>query len=559
MKKARLLAALMSVVLTGSVFIGCSKNKEPEDENKAETKTEEPAKKETVEQKIIYNLGANPKTLDPQLNTAVDGSTVLTNAFEGLMREGKDTELIPGVAEKYEISDDETVYTFHLRKDAKWSDGKPVVAGDFEYAWKRGLDPVTKSEYASQLFYIKNGKAFFNEKANRDDVGVKALDDQTLEVTLEYPTKYFLKLVAFPTYFPVRKDIVEKDPERWALSPETYVSNGPFKMSDWVEKESITFVKNENYWKKDQIKLETLEYRVIDDEVTYLNAFKSEEIDIIEAPPQSEIPKLLADGTAVKYPYIGTYFYVINMGEEAKAFDPEAYKALSNPKVRKALNLAIDRQLIIDKVTLADQLPAVSFVPDGVNDAENKPFGKEYLNTSAKIEEAKKLLAEAGYPDGEGFPTIKLSFNTGSGHQNVAQAVQDMWKNNLNINFELNNEEWAVFQTTRNQGQYSIARHGWIADYNDPISFLEIFQTGNGNNDAKYSNKEFDKNLEAARIETDNAKRNEYLHKAEDILMEELPCVPVYFYNNIICANPKVKELVKSPLGQMIFDYSYVE
>lgn len=558
MKKARLLAALMSVVLTGSVFIGCSKNKKPEDEQKAETKTEEPAKKSNVEQKIIYNLGANPKTIDPQLNQAVDGSIVIANAFEGLMREGKDCEILPGIAEKYEVSDDGLEYTFHLR-DAKWSDGEPVVAGDFEYAWKRALSPQLNSPYASMLYYIKNGEKFFKQEVKEDEIGVKATDDKTLKVNLEYPTSYFINLCAFPTYFPVRKDMVEKNPERWALDPETYITNGPFKLKDWVEKESLTFVKNDNYWNKDEIKLETLEYRLIDDQVTYLNAFKSGDIDLIEAPPQSEIPKLLADGTAKKYMNIGNYYYCFNLGEKSKEFDPEAYEALSNVKVRKALSMAIDRQLIIDRVAQAEQLPAVSFVPEGTLDSEGKPFKKEYLKPTADVEGAKKLLAEAGYPDGEGFPTIKLSFNTNAGHQNIAQAVQDMWKNNLNINVELTNEEWAVFQTSRTDGNYSIARNGWSSDFNDPVSFLELFQTGNGNNDSKYSNPKFDEAMEAAKKENDKKKRTEYLRKAEDIMMEDAACIPVYYTNYVICANPKIKDFVKSPLGNMLFYYAYVE
>jgi len=557
------MALIMTAIMTGTLLLGCTKTKENEGEKPGDGNT--PVVEETVEQKIVYNLGADPKTIDPQLNSAVDGSTIIHNAFEGLMREDENSKIVPGTAEKYEVSDDGTVYTFHIRKDAKWSDGKPVVAGDFEYAWKRALNPKVAAEYAYQLFYIKNGAAYYNQEkvggkvATAEDVGVKVIDDNTLEVTLEAPVPYFLSLAAFPTYFPVRKDIIEGNEEKWTLKPDTYISNGPFKMSEWKEKESITFVKNENYWDAKNVKLETLEVKLIDDQITYLNAFKSGEIDVIESPPQAEIPTLLDEGTAKIYPYLGTYFYVINVSDKAKDVDPKAAEALSNPKFRKALSLAIDRQLIVDKVAQGGQAPATSYVPAGILDSIGEEFQKDYSSKGANIEEAKKLLEEAGYPNGEGAPTITFTFNTDQGHQNIAQAVQDMWKTNLGINVELKNEEWAVFQDTRNNFQYSMARHGWIADYNDPMTFLDMWTTGNGQNNAGYSNKEYDKLIAQAKVELDDAKRTELLHKAEDILMDESPIIPLYYYTNVLCIDKNVKGTYKSPLGQMEFRDAYVE
>lgn len=563
MKKTRIMALIMTAIMTGTLLLGCTKTKGNEGEKPGDSNT--PVVEETVEQKIVYNLGADPKTIDPQLNSAVDGSTIIHNAFEGLMREDENSKIVPGTAEKYEVSDDGTVYTFHIRKDAKWSDGKPVVAGDFEYAWKRALNPKVAAEYAYQLFYIKNGAAYYNQEkvggkvATAEDVGVKVIDDNTLEVTLEAPVPYFLSLAAFPTYFPVRKDIIEGNEEKWTLKPDTYISNGPFKMSEWKEKESITFVKNENYWDAKNVKLETLEVKLIDDQITYLNAFKSGEIDVIESPPQAEIPTLLDEGTAKIYPYLGTYFYVINVSDKAKDVDPKAAEALSNPKFRKALSLAIDRQLIVDKVAQGGQAPATSYVPAGILDSIGEEFQKDYSSKGANIEEAKKLLEEAGYPNGEGAPTITFTFNTDQGHQNIAQAVQDMWKTNLGINVELKNEEWAVFQDTRNNFQYSMARHGWIADYNDPMTFLDMWTTGNGQNNAGYSNKEYDKLIAQAKVELDDAKRTELLHKAEDILMDESPIIPLYYYTNVLCIDKNVKGTYKSPLGQMEFRDAYVE
>lgn len=558
-KLKKLMALLMSSLLVTSLLWGCGSSDSTDDTNNTEnTENNDNAESEptaTVEQKVVYNLGADPKTIDPQLNSAVDGSTVIHNAFEGLMREDANSNIEPAVAESYELSEDGTVYTFHLR-DCKWSDGEPVKAGDFEYAWKRALNPDTAAEYAYQLFYLKNGEAYNTGEATADDVGVKALDDKTLEVTLESPVPYFLSLAAFPTYFPVRQDVVEANGDKWTLSPETYISNGPFKMSEWKEKESITFVKNENYWEADKVKLDTLVFRVIDDEATYLGAFKSGELDIIESPPTTEIPTLLAEGTAEIYPYLGTYFYVFNVSENH--YDEEAYQFLSDPNVRKALALAIDRTLIVEKVAQGGQTPAESYVPKGIVDTEGNEFFKSYLPATADVEEAQRLLAEAGYPNGEGAPTITFTYNTGSGHQMIAQAIQDMWKNNLGINIELKNEEWAVFQDTRNNFNYSIARHGWIADYNDPMTFLEMWVTGTGQNNAGYSNPEYDELISQAKSELDGTKRTELLHKAEDVLMEDMPILPIYYYTNVICANPKVKDFYKSPLGQMEFSRAYV-
>ena len=553
MKKSRLkkfLTLLVTGLVTTSIFLGCGSKEDGSADDKVSK----------VEQKISYNLGAEPKTIDPGLNSATDGSTVISNAFEGLCRLDEKDQPIPGVAEKWDISEDGLTYKFYLRKDAKWTDGKEVTAKDFEYAWKRALDPKTAAEYGYQLFYLKNGEAFNSGKASKDDVGVKAIDDYTLEVVLESPTAYFLSLMAFPTYLPVREDIVEKDPEGWANKPETYVSNGPFKLKEWNPKDSMIFVKNENYWNADTIKLETLEYRMIEEATSALASFKQGDLDFIEQPPSQEIPQLLADGTAKVYPYLGTYFYVFNLSEEAKNINPEVAKVLQDVKVRKALSLAINRKLIVEQVTKGGQVGAYSFVPEGIPENKDKDFaGEKYFNPEGDLEEAKKLLAEAGYPNGENFPKIELLFNTGEGHQNLAQAIQDMWKKNLNIDVELKNEEWKVFQSSRNDKKFLIARHGWIADYADPMTFLDMWTSKSGQNDATYNNPKYDELIGKAKKELDPAKRMEFLHEAEKLLMEYMPILPIYYYTNVICMKENVKGVRKSPLGFTFFDKAYVE
>ncbi|MGL4654004.1 peptide ABC transporter substrate-binding protein [Cetobacterium sp.] len=523
-------------------------------------KTEEKVGAGSEEKKstVSYNLGTDPKTIDPQLNTAVDGSIVASNVFEGLFVEGEGGKSVPAAAESVDISADGLVYTFKIREGAKWSDGKPVKAGDFVYSWKRGLTADTAMEYAYQLFYIKNGEKFYNGEVGEGELGVKALDDRTLEVTLENSTPYFLALTSFPAYFPLREDVVKSN-SAWAIDAKTYIGNGPFKIKAWSPKENILLVPNENYWGRSEVKLDELRFDMIVDDKTYLNAFKSGEVDIIDSPPSSEIPSLLSSGEGKIYPYLGTYFYVVNVSGNNS--NPEVVKFLGDSRVRKALALSINKKLIVEQVTKAGQLPAKSFVPAGIVATDGKDFtgNSSYLPAEGDVELAQKLLAEAGYTTPDSIPKLTFTFNTGDGHAMVAQAVQDMWKKNLGVNIELKNEEWAVFQTTRNSLNYDIARHGWIADYNDPMNFLDMWLTGGGNNAAGYSNPEYDSYVKEAQKESDPEKRTALLHKAEDILMNDMPVIPLYYYTSVVVANPKVKGWTKSPLGGYFFKKAYVE
>lgn len=561
---------ILTIALSATMFMGCGGNNAKNNATKPSTDTKNTVEEKKVPQVITFNLGADPKTIDPALNAAVDGSTVIANAFEGLMRVDDKDMPIPGVAEKYEISEDGLKYTFHLRKEAVWSDGQPVKAGDFEYAWKRALNPDTAAEYAYQLYYLKNGQGY-NEsklpdadlstgikKATADEVGVKAIDDSTLEVTLEYPVVYFLSLMAFPTYAPVRQDIVEGN-EKWALKPETYICNGAFKMTQWKAKDVIVFEKNEKYWDAANVKLDKINYKMLDDQNASLAGFKSGQIDLIQGPPQQEIPKLVADGIAKIYPSLSTYYLCLNLSPEAEKIDPASAKALKDPKVRKALSLAIDRKTIVEKVALGGQLPATSFVPPGIPDNTGANFSnKEYYSPEASIDEAKKLLAEAGYADGLNFPNMTIMYNTSQGHQNIAAAVQDMWRTNLNIQVDLRNQEWKVFQKSRTDKQFLIARHGWTGDYLDPMTFLDLFVTNGGNNDAGYSNTKYDEKIAGAKKEIDPAKRMALLHESEDILMDDMGIIPIYYYTTIVCQKPTIKDVRISTLGQVYFTKAYV-
>lgn len=546
-RKTKFATIAMTIALAASIFAGCGSSA---------------ANNQASANKVIkVNLGADPKTIDPGLNNSVEGGKVIVNAFEGLTDLDKNEKVIPGVAEKWDISKDGLHYTFHLRKDAKWSDGKPVKAQDFEYAWKRALNPDTASEYAFQLFYLKNGEAYNQsqnpkaaKKATVDEVGVKATDDYTLDVTLEGATPYFLSLMAFPTYMPIRKDIIEKNPKDWATKPETYVSNGPFMMKELKMKDSINFVKNSNYWDTKNVKLDQIQFKVLDQESSYLAAFKTGQIDMLDKPPVQEIPSLLKDNIATSYPYLGTYYYDFNISANAANVNPEAAKALKDVRVRKALSLAIDREAITSKVSKGGEKPATSFVPSGVTDEKGTKFkNKEYYKTTANVEEAKKLLAEAGYPDGKGFPKLELIYNTLQQHQSIAAAVQDMWKKNLGIDITLRNLERKVQLTEANKHNFVLNRDGWIADYNDSMTFLDIFTTTNGNNYCGYNNPKYDALITAAKVEANEEKRAAMLHQAEDMIMNDMPIMPIYEYTEVVCMNKKLTGVHVSNLGFFYF------
>ncbi|MBZ9692155.1 peptide ABC transporter substrate-binding protein [Clostridium botulinum] len=511
-------------------------------------------------QVITYNLNADPKTLDPALSEAVDSATIIVNAFEGLYKLDENNKAIPGIAEKCDVSEDGTVYTFHIRDGVKWSNGEPVTANDFEYSWKRVLNPATASGYAFQMSYIKGADAYNQGKGSVEDVGIKAIDDKTLEVTLAAPCSYFLELTAFTCYLPVNKGTVEANKDTWALNAETYVSNGPFKITKYGMKDEIVLEKNENYYDVNNIKLDKLNVKLVTEDTSAWASFKTGDFDMVDIVPTSEIEGALADGTGKNFPLLGTGFYVINVSDSVNAIDPNATKVLQDKRIRKALNLAIDRPSIVKNILKGGQTPATGFVAQGIKDPSGADFAdKEYFKAEGNIEEAKKLLAEAGYPNGEGFPNLVALINPTNPNGDVAQAMQDMWKNNLGINVELQSQEWKVFQTTRTAKQYEVAFHAWVGDYIDPMTFLDMWESTSGQNCAGYNNPEYDKLIRAAKVEQDQTKRFEMLHQAEDILMEDMPIIPLNYQVKTKGIKDYVKGVNVSPLGFIYFDKAYVE
>ena len=546
-KLKKLCAVVLAATLATSLFIGCG------------DKSTSNGSSSGSNQSLIFNLGEDPETMDPTLNNSSGAGTMILNAFEGLMVLDENDKPTEGAAESYEVSDDGLVYTFKLRQDGKWSDGEPVVADNFKYSWLRALDKATAAEYAYQLFYIKNAEKFYNGEVSAEEVGIKVVDEYTLEVTLEAPTEYFLQLCAFTTYVPLREDIVSANPDGWATNPETYVSNGPFKLVQWDMKDQLVFEKNENYWDADNVKLEKLTFKLVTDETTAYSELKAGNFDVVNSVPSNEIEPGKEEGLVQIIPKLGTYFFAINVGKQDNLND-EVKNALSNKLVRQAMVLAIDRQEIIDNVGKADQVAAYSFVPLGITSTDGCEFSnKEYYDPQdmeSNIEKAKELLKEAGYENGEGLPTIELMYNSEGQHKDVCQIVQQNLAE-VGINVELVNQEWAVFLDTRQNGEYQIARHGWIGDYSDPMTFLDMWITDGGNNDSGFSNSEYDALIAEAKIETDLERREELLRKAEDILMEEAPIMPVYFYTTVMAWNNDVEGILVTALGKVYFKDAY--
>lgn len=505
------------------------------------------------EKELRVQVGPNPETVDPALNSAVDGGNMLLHAFECLLTVAEDGSLQPGCAETWETSEDGLTWTFHLRDGLKWSDGSDLTAEDFVYSWKRVCDPQVAAPYAETVLGMVKG---YEDavKGDLDALAVTAPDAKTLQVEMEAPCTFFGSLAAFATLSPVQKATIETNGDAWATAPETYVSNGPFYMTEWEQGSHITFSKNPYYWDKDKIKLDKLTFVLIEDANAAYSAYQTGEIDFIKDVPTEEIPSLQGNEEFHVDPIIGTYYINLNC-------DKDIFK---DAKVRKALSLAIDRKYVAETIMQGTYSPAGSFIGPGWQDTDGSEFeanangGKPYIdvdNYEANLEEAKKLMADAGYPNGEGFPKISYSTNDSGYHKPVAEYLQEAWAK-LGVDMDVNMVEWASFTPMRRNGEYDVARNGWVGDYADPSNMLDLLYSSNGNNDGKYNNPEYDKAMEESRTTVDPAARSAALHKAEDILMEDAGCIPVAYYNDFYLQNPKISGMWHSTTGYWYFMYA---
>lgn len=499
-----------------------------------------------AEKEIVYNLGVEPQTIDPVLNNSQDGSNVIVNLFDGLVRIGFDDAPEPGCAERWEVSENGMSWTFHLRQGLKWSDGAPMTAEHFRFGFLRLLDAGNASPNAYMAFFIKNGEAFFNGKAKAEDVGVTAVDDLTLRIDLEYRTPLILDYLSYHIFYPARADVVEKEPRSWTTKSD-FPCNGPFLMREWKHNSEMTLVKNPNYWDAENVKLDKIRIVMITDTNTALAAFKAGKIDLLDMLPPQMTPQLLQSGEAKAINTLGTSFAIFNMTKAP--FD--------NPLVRRAFTLAIDRRAMVEKVSMGGQKPAVALIPYGMPglkpDKDFRAEDKDYLPERADPETAKKLLAEAGYPNGEGFPRVTYKYNLNPINKAVAEALQAMWKQNLNVEVELSNEEWKVFIDTRNQKNFDIARYAYIADFFDAGNMLEQWLTDSHENVAGYSNLEYDALIKDSMRQMNHDKRIEDMHKAEAILMRDLPLLPLYFYSTPYMESKRVKGIYLSPRNWPFF------
>lgn len=498
-------------------------------------------KSENTNELFVGN-GAEVQDLDPATVSGVTEHRILCSLFEGLTSlDPKTLEPIPAVAEKWDISDDKKIYTFYIRKNAYWSNGDPVISQDFINSWKRILSPKLSSEYAYLLFCIKNAKKYYEGQIkNFSDVGVVAIDEHTLKVELEYPTAYFLKMQVHNIWYPIHKKTVEKYgaiDERnnpWTHTGN-HISNGPYQLEEWTPNKIIRVKKNPYYWNKNNVLIEKISFYPIDNQMTEERLFRIGYLDLTSTIPLRKLDyyKINQPQSLVLYPYIGVYYYRINV----------KHPVLSNPLVRKALAYSIDRNQITEFVLKGGEQPALCYVPNGMGvykSPQDIVFNPVY---------AKQLLAEAGYPDGKNFPTIEILFNTSEAHKLIAEAIQRMWKKHLNIDVKLLNQDWKVYLSSMNQLDYQIARSAWIADFLDPINFLECFLSYSGNNRTGWENKQYDTFVEQAYREADETKRNELMFQAEKIILDELPIIPIYFYTWKMLISSRVENFNPNVLG----------
>ncbi len=480
--------------------------------------------------------GAEPEGLDPHVVTGVPEHHILLTLFEGLVRmDPKTLEPTPGVAESWEVSPDGLVYTFHLRKGGKWSNGDPLTSKDFAYAWRRCLTPSLAAEYAYMLFPMKNAKAY-NDGTITDfaQVGCEFPDDYTVQVTLENPTPYFYSLQCHYTWFPVHQKSIEASGSmddrgsKWTR-PGNLVGNGPYLLTRWAPNSVIEVRPNPNYWDAAGVKNSGVDFHPVNEEQTEERMFRAGELDVTENLSPAKVPDYRKNHPELLRTddWIGAYFYRVNT----------KHPPLNDKRVRQALAMAIDRETICSKIMTAGEKPAYFLTPPGTagyTSTAKLPFDPA---------KAKQLLAEAGFPDGKGFPKVDILYNTAERHQTIAEAVQQMWKTNLGVDITLRNEEWKVYlnSTSNEQMDFDLARAGWIGDVVDPMNFLECFITGNGNNRTGWGNAEYDRLLAEAIKQNDMTKRYALYDQAEHILMDEVPILPIFHYVRPYLIQPDVR------------------
>ena len=513
---------------------------------------------------LTVEEGPDVETIDPALNQSADGANYITMISDNLLRIDKDGKIAPSMAEKYEVSDDGLTWTFHLRDGLKWSDGSDFTANDFVYSWHRMVNPEVAAPYAETMLGMVEGykDAIGNPDANGNTtttpdvtkLKVEAPDDKTFVVHMSHPTPYFDRLASFAALSPVKKEVVEANPDGWSLDPKTYVSSGPFKLTEWKQGSHILVTKNENYWNKDAVKLDGIKCLLMQDQNAAFSAYESGDALMIKDYPVQEITTIQKRPDYKSSPKLGISYIDINN-------DLDEFK---DPKVREALSLALDRKYMAETISAGILAPATGFIPDGVVDwdgsawADNITDKSVYIdndNFEANLAKAKELLAEAGHPNGEGLPAMSYTTNDAGLNKKVAEYLQQAWKE-LGINVEVNIVEWKSFIPQRRSGNYQIARDGWVMDYNDPSNLLECAYSTNGNNSSRYKNPEYDALLDKAANETDAKTRFGYFHQAEELLLKDAGVIPLMYQNETYLQKDNIKDSFYTSDGIWHFEYA---
>ncbi|MDN4608116.1 peptide ABC transporter substrate-binding protein [Sporosarcina highlanderae] len=522
MKKWTMLIVLL---LSVAAVMGACSSKNAEDV--------EGGKNSDVKQELTLNIKTEPPSLDPGLATDTTSAWVLDHVFEGLYTTDEDGNPVKGVAENVEISEDGTVYTFTIRDDSNWTDGTPVTAADFEYAWKRVLNPETGSRFAFYLYYIKGAEEYNMGEGTVEDVGVEAIDEKKLKVTLNAPLGYFDKLLTMWTYYPVKQEQVEGN-KNWSTDPATYVSNGPFKMTKWAHDSEIVMEKNNDYYDASVVKLNKVTFKMVNEATTFYQMYKTGELDLISSLPMDVLEAEQNNEEYLAVPRYGTYMYIFNVKKEP----------FTNEKVRKAFSLSVNRELVVNTINKAGEIPAYGMVPPGVStpDGDFREVGGEYFKEDA--EEAKRLLEEGMKEEGwDKLPEIELLYTTSEGNKRIAEVVQEMIHKNLGVQVKLVNQESKTQLANVNQGNFQMARMGWVGTFVDPVINLDYFLGGSPNNRTGWVNEEYDSLLSQSKVEQDDAKRYDLLHKAEKVLMDDMPFIPMYYYSSTYLTSPKLENV----------------
>ncbi|MBV9492224.1 MAG: peptide ABC transporter substrate-binding protein, partial [Verrucomicrobia bacterium] len=484
---------------------------------------------------LLTTVGSEPRTLDPQASQGVTEHHIILALMEGLVAcdEHDQAKCVPGMAADWTHNEDYSSWTFHLGEDRRWSNGDPVTAQDFVFSYRRMLTPSFGAPYADMLFILKGGEDYYRGTTkNFDDVGAKALDEHHLRLDFIGPMPYLLSMLQHSAWFPVHPATILKfgridtRDTKWTR-PENYVGTGPFRLKTWRENDVIEVERNPCYWDKKTLKLNGIKFFAIENEITQDRAFTAGQLHKTDTVPPDKIQyyRRKQPGLLRVDPYEGVYFYRINVDRPV----------LKDPRVRLALNYAVDREAICKNILRADQKPATGYTPPGME-------GYPPLNRfSFDPDRARRLLAEAGYPGGRGFPKFTILFNTMEGHRIIAEAIQQMWREELNIDVGLENQEWKVYLDTQNNRKYDISRSAWIGDFMDPLTFLSMWTTGNGNNNTNWSNPRFDQLIDQSNHTGDPEARLRILREAEDLFLNDAPVVVLYWYTRNYLLRPSVR------------------